>query len=48
MVVAAAGIIVDVAATWVLARADRASLNVAGAFRHVEKRERSFDREPTS
>jgi len=35
VVVAAAGIIVNVAATWVLARADRSSLNVAGAFRHV-------------
>ena len=33
--VAVAGIIVNVAATWVLARADRSSLNVQGAFRHV-------------
>src|SRR5579872_6134442 len=33
--VAVAGIIVNVAATWVLARADRSSLNVRGAFRHV-------------
>ena len=33
--VAAAGIAVNVAATWVLARADRSSLNVQGAFRHV-------------
>jgi cobalt-zinc-cadmium efflux system protein len=33
--VAAAGIIVNVAASWVLSRADRSSLNVAGAFRHV-------------
>ena len=33
--VAAAGIAVNVAATWVLARADRSSLNVEGAFRHV-------------
>ena len=35
VVVAAAGIIVNVAASWVLSRADRSSLNVAGAFRHV-------------
>ena len=35
IVVAAAGIAVNVAATWVLARADRSSLNVRGAFRHV-------------
>ncbi|HEY0938148.1 MAG TPA: cation diffusion facilitator family transporter, partial [Trebonia sp.] len=33
--VAAAGIAVNVAASWVLARADRSSLNVEGAFRHV-------------
>ena len=33
--VAAAGIAVNVAATWVLARASRSSLNVQGAFRHV-------------
>jgi cobalt-zinc-cadmium efflux system protein len=33
--VAAAGIAVNVAAGWVLARADRSSLNIAGAFRHV-------------
>jgi cobalt-zinc-cadmium efflux system protein len=33
--VAAAGIVVNVAATWVLARANRSSLNVEGAFRHV-------------
>jgi cobalt-zinc-cadmium efflux system protein len=33
--VALAGIVVNVAATWVLARADRSSLNVQGAFRHV-------------
>ncbi len=33
--VAAAGIAVNVAASWVLARANRSSLNVQGAFRHV-------------
>ena len=33
--VAAAGVAVNVAATFALARADRASLNVQGAFRHV-------------
>jgi cobalt-zinc-cadmium efflux system protein len=33
--VAAAGVVVNVAAAWVLARADRGSLNVQGAFRHV-------------
>src|SRR5450756_2222280 len=33
--VAAAGIVVNIAAAWVLARADRSSLNVQGAFRHV-------------
>jgi cobalt-zinc-cadmium efflux system protein len=33
--VAAAGIAVNVAAAWVLARANRSSLNVQGAFRHV-------------
>ena len=33
--VAAAGIVVNIAAAWVLARASRASLNVQGAFRHV-------------
>jgi cobalt-zinc-cadmium efflux system protein len=33
--VAVAGIVVNVAATWVLARANRSSLNVEGAFRHV-------------
>ena len=35
VVVAAAGIVVNIAATWVLARADRSSLNIQGAFRHV-------------
>ena len=33
--VAVAGIAVNIAATWVLARANRSSLNVQGAFRHV-------------
>ncbi len=33
--VAAAGIVVNIAAAWVLARASRSSLNVQGAFRHV-------------
>jgi cobalt-zinc-cadmium efflux system protein len=33
--VAVAGIAVNVAATWVLARANRSSLNVEGVFRHV-------------
>src|SRR6202167_6653288 len=35
IVVAAVGIAVTVAASWVLARANRSSLNVQGAFRHV-------------
>jgi cobalt-zinc-cadmium efflux system protein len=33
--VAAAGIVVNIAAAWVLTRASRSSLNVQGAFRHV-------------
>jgi cobalt-zinc-cadmium efflux system protein len=33
--VATAGIVVNIAATWILARADRSSLNIQGAFRHV-------------
>jgi cobalt-zinc-cadmium efflux system protein len=33
--VALAGIVVNIAATWVLARANRQSLNVEGAFQHV-------------
>jgi cobalt-zinc-cadmium efflux system protein len=33
--VAAVGIAVNIAAAWTLARADRSSLNVQGAFRHV-------------
>ncbi|HTU75128.1 MAG TPA: cation diffusion facilitator family transporter [Trebonia sp.] len=32
---AAAGIVVNIAATWVLAKGNRSSLNVQGAFRHV-------------
>ena len=35
VVAAAAGITVNVAASWVLARANRSSLNIEGAFRHV-------------
>jgi len=35
IVVAVAGIVVNVAASWVLAKANRSSLNVQGAFRHV-------------
>jgi cobalt-zinc-cadmium efflux system protein len=33
--VAAAGLVVNVAVAWVLAKADRGSLNVQGAYRHV-------------
>jgi cobalt-zinc-cadmium efflux system protein len=35
LVVAIAGIAVNLAATWILARADRSSLNVEGAFQHL-------------
>ena len=35
VIVAVAGIVVNVAASWVLAKANRSSLNVEGAFRHV-------------
>jgi cobalt-zinc-cadmium efflux system protein len=35
LVVALAGIVVNVAATWMLAGAERRSLNVEGAFQHV-------------
>jgi cobalt-zinc-cadmium efflux system protein len=35
VVVATAGIAVNIAVAWVLARANRSSLNVQGAFRHV-------------
>ena len=35
VVVAAAGIAVNVAASWVLGRANRSSLNIQGALRHV-------------
>jgi cobalt-zinc-cadmium efflux system protein len=33
--VAAAGVVVNVAATWVLAKANRGSINVKGAFAHI-------------
>jgi len=35
VIVAAIGIVVNVAVAWVLARANRSSLNVQGAFKHV-------------
>jgi cobalt-zinc-cadmium efflux system protein len=35
LVVAVVGVAVNVTAAWALARADRASLNVEGAFRHI-------------
>jgi cobalt-zinc-cadmium efflux system protein len=35
VVVAAVGVAVNVAATWVIARANRASINVKGAFAHI-------------
>jgi cobalt-zinc-cadmium efflux system protein len=35
LVVALVGIVVNVAAAWVLARANRSSLNIEGAYRHV-------------
>lgn len=35
LAVALLGVVVNIAATWVLARANRQSLNVEGAFRHV-------------
>jgi cobalt-zinc-cadmium efflux system protein len=35
LVVALAGIVVNLAATWVLARANRDSLNVEGAYQHI-------------
>jgi cobalt-zinc-cadmium efflux system protein len=35
VLVAAAGLVVNVVTTWVLSRADRRSINVAGAFAHV-------------
>jgi cobalt-zinc-cadmium efflux system protein len=35
LVVALVGVVVNIAATWVLARADRRSLNVEGAYQHV-------------
>jgi len=35
LVVALVGVAVNVAATWVVARANRSSLNVAGSYRHI-------------
>jgi cobalt-zinc-cadmium efflux system protein len=35
LVVALVGIVVNIAAAWLLARADRRSLNVEGAYRHI-------------
>lgn len=35
LVVALVGVVVNVVATWVLAKANRSSLNVAGAFQHI-------------
>jgi len=35
VIVAGIGVLVNIAATWTLARANRASLNVEGAFQHV-------------
>lgn len=35
LVTALAGIVVNTAATWLLSRANRTSLNIAGAFRHI-------------
>lgn len=35
LVVALAGVVVNVVAAWLLARADRSSLNVEGAYRHI-------------
>ncbi len=35
LVVALLGVVVNVAATWVMRRADRGSLNVEGAFQHI-------------
>jgi cobalt-zinc-cadmium efflux system protein len=35
LIVAVAGVAVNLAATWVLSRADRRSLNVEGAFQHI-------------
>ena len=35
LAVAALGVVVNLAATWVLARANRSSLNVEGAFQHI-------------
>jgi cobalt-zinc-cadmium efflux system protein len=35
IVVAAAGVVVNIVASWVLAKANRSSLNVEGAFQHI-------------
>jgi len=35
LVIALVGIVVNVAATWVLAKANRQSLNVEGSFQHI-------------
>ncbi|MEU6409206.1 cation diffusion facilitator family transporter [Microbispora sp. NPDC046933] len=35
LVTALAGIVINVAATWLLSKADRSSLNVEGAFQHI-------------
>ena len=35
LVVAAVGVVVNLAATWVLAKANRQSLNIEGAFQHI-------------
>lgn len=35
LIVALAGVVVNIAAAWVLARADRRSLNVEGSFQHI-------------
>ncbi|WP_342767035.1 cation diffusion facilitator family transporter [Acidipropionibacterium virtanenii] len=35
LVVAVIGIVVNIAATWLIARADRTSLNIRGAYQHV-------------
>ncbi len=35
LVVALVGVVVNLAATWILSRADRSSMNVEGAFQHI-------------
>src|SRR6185312_13879580 len=34
-IVAAAGVVVNIAAAWVLAKANRQSLNIEGSFQHI-------------